>query len=287
MRRTTYLVILTKESCNKLMNFLVKQIKTWLVILSLCIPIMIIGNSLAHREGLLIGLIVSFILLFFSLYHHPKNPISEFKGKLHKGRDPWHLNENTETLCEQIKIIVPEIYILPQDAPFILVVSPTFFKASIAFSMGLLEKLSSIERETLLILALTTLKKKSEWPSSIFERCGLTLLSMLEFFEKTRIFNSILRPILQPLICLFFKLSHSPAQQLNADQYAKSFIQNPEFLAQALWKIYGALAIHELKINPCYECYFLVLPESSRRSLFQFHPNIEKRLKNLVGYFPI
>lgn len=269
------------------MNFLVKQIKTWLVILVICAPIMILGNLVAEREGLIIGLFISFVLLFFSLYHHPKNPLLEFKADLHEGRDPWRLIENATNMSAQIKLSIPDIYILPQSAPIILVISPTFFKSALAFSQGLLDKLSEQELEALLILALATLKKKSEWTSSIFERCGLTLLSFLEFFERLKIFNVILRPILQPLICLFFKLSHPPSHQLNADQFAKTFITQPETLARALWKTYGAMAIQEIKSNPCSECYFLVLPNSSRRSLFQYQPSIEKRLKNLVGYFPI
>jgi Zn-dependent protease with chaperone function len=269
------------------MSFLIKQIKTWLVILGICIPILVLGNLLADRNGLLIGLAASFILLFFSLYHHPKNPLVEFKAERHQGRDPWHLIENTLAYCDVIKLTPPDIYIIPSKQPFVLVISPTLFQPAIAFSQGLLDKLNPAELETILILSITTLKKKTEWLSSIFERCGLTLLSLLEFLDKIKIFNSILKPSFQPIICLFFKLSHPPSHQLSADQNAKNFIEEPQLLAQALWKTYGALAINELKFNPCSECYFLVLPHAASRRLFQYQPSIEKRLKNLVGYFPI
>jgi heat shock protein HtpX len=269
------------------MSFLIKQIKTWLVILGLCIPILVLGNFLGERNGLLVSLGISFVLLFFSLYYHPKNPLLEFKAEHHQGRDPWYLIENSIAYSNKIKLLPPNIYIIPNETPFILVISPTLFQPAIAFSQGLIDKLDPLELEAILILSLTTLKKKSEWLSSLFERCGLTLQSLLEFFDKIKIFNSILKPTLQPLVCLFFKLSHPPSHQLSADQNAKNFIQHPQVLAQALWKTYGALAINNIKFNPCSECYFLVLPHAASRRLFQFQPSIEQRLRNLVGYFPI
>jgi heat shock protein HtpX len=269
------------------MDFLIKQIKTWIIVLGICIPVLIISNFLNGRNGLIIGLCFSFMVLFFSLFFHPKNPLHEFRAQRQQGRDPWGLINNSIIYSNQIRIPPPEIYIIPDELPFVLVISPTLYQPAIAFSQGTLDKLTRLELESVLILSLTTLKSKSEWLSSLFERCGLTLQSFLEFFDKIKIFNSILKPFLQPIICLFFKLSHPPSHKLSADQNAKNFIQTPLALAEAVWKIYAAMALKQIKFNPCHEYYFLVLNSASSHRIFQYQPSIEKRLKNLVGYFPI
>lgn len=271
------------------MTFLIKQIKTWVILLIISFLILTASYVLGDRQGLIIGSLICFFIVFFTMFLEPTSPLTYFKAEKNYGRDPWSLLEMNDYLCSKIKMSPPEVYIIPNNEPLILVISSSLYKPAVAFSDGLLKILKTNEIEAILTLALTSLKEKDHWYSHFFERIALTLLCILENFKRISptFLHTLLNFIFEPLICLFFKLSHTISNQLFADQEAKKHLNSPTVLAHTLWNIYGSLTNNTKNYPLEIQHYLLVHPHAASRKFIPLHPTIEKRLKNLVGYFPI
>lgn len=271
------------------MNYIFKLIRTWIVLLLISFFILTMSYVIADRWGLVVGLLLSSVLVILTLFVSPSFPMLTLQGQKLAGRDPWGLLELTHRLSQQIKCPQPEVWRLPKKEPLILIIGPSLFKPSLAFSEGLLSQLKREELEAIIALSLTTLKQKSHWISQFFDRGGMTFLSLLDFLKKNSpsFFHPLWRGLLYPVICLFFKLALPISHQLKADVEAKKYLDNPFVLAQTLWKIYGSLINEDSALPFEVQHYLLIHPQTTRQSWAQLHPNIQKRLIHLVGYFPI
>jgi heat shock protein HtpX len=95
--------------------------------------------------------------------------------------------------------------------------------------------------------------------------------------------------LISPLAGFLLRLSIRPGFYLLADDFAAHLIEEPAVLAQALWKLQSYSATMPLQAPLSTAHMFIVnpLPKRGWTRHYQAQPPIEKRIKILIGYYPI
>ncbi len=271
------------------MGFILKQIKVWLVLLIIGFFILSIGYIINDRNGLIAGLLIIFGITYFTLFYQPNSIFEELKAHKIQGQDPWMLGDLNSYLCTKIPMFPPEIWICENKKPLIFIIGPAYYRPTLIFSRGLIEKFKPHEIESLMLLSLLNLRFKNNSISIFFERWALSILNFQNLLYKIFpwVIFVFIKRIIEPIVSILFKLSNPSYQQIQADNEAKKHITNPSQLAQTVWNIYGALQTEAENFSVEALHYSLIAPATPTKKIISFQPKIEDRLKNLVGYFPI
>lgn len=275
--------------------------KAWAVLSVLSVILVVSFQSWGGRQGLLWGVIIvlsiNCVLYFFNEIRLEKL----FSGQLIEGQNPWNLFELTEKLAQKARIPVPKILVISSSSPQAIAMGRNWNSATILLTDGLLNTLSPQEREAVISYQIACIKKldtlifslTSALTSFIFfmsQLGDLLLRGVLGSKEDPRSRqNHLISFFVTPFATGLVRMTIGTRRYLALDTLAASWIDDPQYLAQALWKMESYAATKPIDIPPYAAPLFIVnpltLPGWTR--YFQVHPHIELRIKNIIGYFPI
>ncbi|MCB0407580.1 MAG: hypothetical protein KDD34_05195, partial [Bdellovibrionales bacterium] len=95
--------------------------------------------------------------------------------------------------------------------------------------------------------------------------------------------------LISPLVSLFLRLEIGGSSYFKSDQLAAELNSNPHALAKALWKLHSYSLTTPLEAPIATSHLWMVSPLARKdwTSKFRIQPSIDRRIKNLVGYYPI
>ncbi|OGD79484.1 zinc metalloprotease HtpX [Candidatus Curtissbacteria bacterium RIFCSPLOWO2_01_FULL_41_28] len=273
--------------------------------------VFIFTNALGFRGPSALGfsgiaLIIAGIMNFFSYYYSDKMIMTISGAKQIPKKDNPTLFRTVENLCIASGLPMPKIYIIDDSAPNAFATGRDPKHAAIAFTTGILDKLSKLELEGVTAHELSHVGNYDTRLMTIVSILVGSVALLTDFFiritwlgggRRDRDENSsasgiimviaLVMAILAPIIATLIQLAISRKREFLADASGALLTRNPDGLADALLKIFkdkeplevaNKATAHLYIVNPFKNPHKLV---GTFANLFNTHPPIEQRVKAL------
>ena len=291
------------------------RLKTWLIMLIfaffITFIVFIFTNALGFRGPSALGfsgiaLIIAGIMNFFSYYYSDKMIMTISGAKQIPKKDNPTLFRTVENLCIASGLPMPKIYIIDDSAPNAFATGRDPKHAAIAFTTGILDKLSKLELEGVTAHELSHVGNYDTRLMTIVSILVGSVALLTDFFiritwlgggRRDRDENSsasgiimviaLVMAILAPIIATLIQLAISRKREFLADASGALLTRNPDGLADALLKIFkdkeplevaNKATAHLYIVNPFKDPHKLV---GTFANLFNTHPPIDQRVKAL------
>ncbi len=273
------------------MNF-----RIWVLIFLISSLLLFIGQFLAGRYGLMIMVIVSIVFNSYLYFFSANLILRLLKCKELDGQDSWQLSQHVEHLAQKARLPKPRVFIIQNNTPTSFSLGRNQFNAIIILSEGLLDKFNAEEIRAVVGHEVARIKNSYIFAFTSLAFLAYILNSFGHFGDKILPWNwRKSKPhLLMTLFfqnCLWFivRLIIFPQNYHFNDQTASQLIESSKDLASTIWKLDSYAHTNPMSILPTTEFLYIVNPLTSERSNchFNFHPELEDRIKKLVGYFPI
>lgn len=275
--------------------------KAWAFLATLSLTLIVLGHMLLGREGLLIGLTLALGINSFVYFYEDRRVVSLFRGRLLEGQDPWGILKMARRLAVKARVPMPKVLVIPEDSPQSLVVGRSFTHGTILITEGLLQRFSEKEIEAIMAYQLASIRTLNTLTFAVGSFICSLILSVAEtldtilrvlIVEKKNpnyALSHLFTRLSAPLVGFLLRLSIRPNFYLVADDLAAHMIEEPSLLAHALWKLQSYASTLPLDVPLSTAHMFVVnpLPDRGWTRHFQAQPPIEKRIRTLIGYYPI
>lgn len=292
------------------------KFKTWLIMFLfaafITVLVYIFTNALGYEGPTALGftgiaLIIAGLMNFFSYYASDKIVMAISKAKQIQKKDNPELFRIVENLSIAKGIPMPNVYIIDDTAPNAFATGRDPHHAAIAFTTGILSKLSKLELEG---VAAHELSHVSNYDTRL-----MTIVSILvgmvallaDFFLRITFWGggnrddndnkssgaavilalAFVLAILSPIIATLIQLSISRKREFLADASGSILTRNPDALAEALLKISKDPEPLEVA-NKATAHLYITNPLKNHKdaigwfaNLFNTHPPIQERVKAL------
>jgi heat shock protein HtpX len=275
--------------------------KAWTFLTALSLTLIVLGHMVLGREGLLIGLTLALGINSFVYFYEDRRVVALFKGRLLEGQDPWGLLKIARRLAVKARVPVPKVIVIPEKSPQSLVVGRSFTHGTILITEGLLQRFSEKEIEAIMAYQLASIRTLNTLTFAVGSFICSLLLSFAEaldtilrvlIVEKKNpnyAMSHLFTRLISPLVGLLLRLSIRPNFYLIADDYAAHLIEEPLLLAHSLWKLQSYASTIPLAAPISTAHMFIVnpLPDRGWTRHYQAQPTVEKRIRTLIGYYPV
>ncbi len=272
-------------------------LRTTFLLTALTLFLVIVGQYLGGRNGMVIGLgfaIASNAFAYFfsdkiALYSSGAQPVS--REQLPR------LYEVMERLAAKANLPVPKLYVIPEAAPNAFATGRNPRHASVAVTQGLLQLLNDDELEGVIAHELSHVRNYDILISSVAATLAgaITFLAHIGFWfgggdregrdRQGGGILTILLMFLAPLGATLLQLGLSRQREYSADETGAHMVGHPYGLISALQKL-GAYnnRIPTTTISPSTSALCIVKPlfgSGTFSSLFSTHPPLEDRIATL------
>jgi len=279
------------------------QIRTALLMVLLTVLIMVIGQWVGGRQGMIIALVIAAGMNFFSYWFSDKIVLRMYSAQEVGPQDSPALYGMVQELCRRANLPMPKVYVIPQDAPNAFATGRNPEHAAVAVTQGLLKLMSREEAMGVLAHELAHVRNRDILIGSIAATMAGAIMMLANMARWSAIFGGgyrdreeggggggglglIVMSILAPLGAMLIQMAISRSREYMADATGATFAGTPEGLARALEKL-GAYSkqLPMAEASPSTAHMFIVNPLSggSLMSLFSTHPPLEERIARLRG----
>ena len=271
-------------------------IKTFLFLLLVSCLLLILGYVLYGRQGLLVGFVLAVSWNLFIYFYSDQKLRDLFACREIEGADPWQICQNVGQLASQAGIPTPKVFIHDGPTPTAFSIGKSWSSASIVISKNLTQILSPNELKAILAHEIFHIKQLDILTFGVgmalfnFFICPGLLLDRLIRFKKgsvTAQHIGFFTTLLIPLALFVLKGVINFKGDYLADDFASQATQNPEYLANALWKLTAYRQARPLNIPIAMAHIFIVNPLQNSDRYFHSMPNTESRIRHLVSRYPL
>lgn len=281
-------------------------IRAWSFLILISLTLIVLGDVLLGREGLLISLSVVLSINAYVYFFEDERVLRLFKTRPIEGQDPWGFRLRLKKVCKEMRVPIPEAYILPHSSPQALILGRSLNKSTLILTEGFFEKLTAEEREATYMYLLANVKNYNSLAFCVGSFMVSSLLAtsnLLDMFFRFLIFEkknpeqAISQPftrIIAPIAGIFLKLSIRPSFYFSSDQLAAEYLSasktcSEKDLATALWKLSSYSYTEPFPCPLCTSHMFIVNPLTTQSWNRYFHaqPNADNRIRALIGHYPI
>jgi len=289
------------------------RLKTWLIMLFFAFFVTLVFYIFASAYGFNapsalgisgIALIIAGIMNFFSYYTSDKIVMAISGAKQIQKKDNQDLFRTVENLCIASGLPMPKIYIIDDTAPNAFATGRDPKHAAIAFTTGILSKLSKLELEGVTAHELSHVGNYDTRLMTIVSILVGTVALAADFFLRISFYSrgdrdndrggnaiflalGLVMAILAPVVATLIQLAISRKREFLADASGVLLTRNPDSLANALLKISRDKEPLEAA-NKATAHLYIANPLKNQKnaiglfaSLFNTHPPIEERVKAL------
>jgi heat shock protein HtpX len=256
-----------------------------------------IGYLLGGQTGMLIALVVSVGMNFFSYWNSDKMVLRMHGARQVDRAEAPEFYDMIAELSKRADLPMPKLYIMDNPQPNAFATGRNPQNAAVAATTGLLQNLSRDEIEGVMAHELAHVKNRDTLTMTVTATIA-GAISMLAnfamFFGGSRDRNNglgaigtILLMILAPLAAMIVQMAISRTREYSADRLGAQISGQPRALASALSKISGLAHRVEnqtAEANPATAHMFIINPLSGARmdNLFSTHPATENRIDALM-----
>lgn len=271
--------------------------KTALLLTLLSALLLLIGDLLGGRLGLMIAFAIAIAMNFGSYWFSDKVVLRMYKAGEVGPEHPLHAM--TARLAQQAGLPMPRVYVIPDASPNAFATGRNPQHAAVAATEGILRLLSERELEGVIAHELAHIKHRDILIGSIAATAAATIMVVAGMARWAFIFGGfggrderddsnplamLAMAILAPLAATMIQMAISRSREFAADRRAAQIVGSPYGLADALRKIDAAARRVPLDANPATAHMFIMKPFSVRgmAKLFSTHPPTEQRIERLL-----
>ena len=278
-------------------------LKTALLLTSLTLFLLFVGQYFGGRNGMLIALAIAVAMNFFSYFYSDKLALSMYRAQPATREQLPRVYSVVEQMTQRIGLPMPKIYVILSESPNAFATGRNPQHASVAVTQGILNLLTDEELAGVLAHELGHVRNRDILTSSIAATLAGAITILAQTGRFAMIFGgfggggnnrdregggiaALFMLILAPIAATLIQLAVSRAREYEADATGAHMTGNPYALASALQKLDAYSKRLPLNATPSTAHLFIVAPLISGASfanLFSTHPPIAKRIERLVG----
>ncbi|HZT38315.1 MAG TPA: zinc metalloprotease HtpX [Bryobacteraceae bacterium] len=274
-------------------------LKTAILLGLLSAILLVAGEALGGRQGLLIALVLAAVMNFTGYFFSDRIALATYSAQ------PVTPTENSEIyarvypvvhgLAMRMGIPMPKLWVIPQDAPNAFATGRNPQHASVAFTVGILQLMNDQELEAVIAHELGHVLHRDILISSVAATiaAAITYLGHMAFFmgggrrddreEGGSPVGALFMMILAPIAAAFIQMAISRSREFSADEASAKYTNRPDYLISALRKLEAWNRRIPMDADPATAHMFIVKPFTgeSLMNLFSTHPSTEKRIARL------
>lgn len=276
------------------------QIKTALLLGLLTALILVVGQAMGGRQGLVIAFFMALVMNLGSYWFSDKIVLSMYGARELSPADAPGLHAMVEELAHNAGIPKPRVMIVPQEAPNAFATGRNPEHGVVCVTDGIMRLLSPEELRGVLAHELGHIKNRDILVQSIAAVLGGAVVMMANMLQWGAIFGmgrsndeegggsgvlgGLLMAILAPIAASLIQMAISRSREYLADATGARISGTPLALAGALGKLETYAQRIPMHANPATENMFIVNPFAgmSMASLFSTHPPTEERIRRLL-----
>jgi len=271
-------------------------VKTTFLLAALTVILVLIGNVVGGRSGMMIAFGLALVMNFVSYWYSDKIVLKMYKAQETTERDNPKLYSIVRNMTQRMGIPMPKVYIIPMETPNAFATGRNPEHAAVAVTTGILDILNTDELEGVLAHELAHVEHRDILISTIAATIAgaITILASMARWaaifgiggrdENNNIVGMLAMAILAPIAAMMIQMAVSRSREYHADEGGAKISKKPLALASALEKLEtyskrrpmqqaNANTAHLFIVNP--------LTKKSFASLFRTHPATEERIKRL------
>lgn len=277
------------------------QLKTAFLLAVMTALILLIGQLMGGRQGMIIAMIFAGGMNFFSYWYSDKIVLKMYRAEeASPDREPV-VYDMVKTLSERAQLPMPKVYIIPKDTPNAFATGRNPQHAVVAVTRGLLNLMSRDEVMGVIAHELAHVKNRDILIGTIAATMAGAIMMLATMARWSALFGGmrsddnegggmgaigmIAMSIIAPMAAMVVQMAVSRSREYLADATGAKISGNPEGLAGALEKLGAYSGRMPMNANPSTAHMFIVNPLSGKslQSLFSTHPPIEERVARLRG----
>ncbi len=279
------------------------QLKTTVLLAGMTVLIMLAGNLMGGRQGMIIALLLAAGMNFFSYWFSDKMVLKMYRAHEVTAQDAPDLYGMVQTLARQASLPMPKVYIIPQEAPNAFATGRNPDHAVVAVTQGLLKLMNRQEIMGVLAHELAHVKNRDILIGTIAATMAGAIMMLASMARWSAIFGGMSRDddnggggaigmivmaIVAPVAAMIIQMAVSRSREYLADATGARIAGSPEGLAKALEKLGAYSRQIPMAANPSTAHMFIVNPLSGKslQNLFSTHPPMEERISRLRGVRP-
>ena len=275
------------------------SIRTGILLAALTVLVMIIGNLLGGRQGMIIAFFFAIIMNFGSYWFSDKIVLRIYRAKPVSEAEAPDLHRIVRQLAQQAGLPMPKVCIMPSESPNAFATGRNPQHAVVAVTQGILRLLDENEIKGVLAHELAHVKHRDILIGSIAATMAGAIMMIASMARWAALFGFggrddddgggmiglIAMSILAPIAAMLIQMAISRSREYAADAAGASFAGSPNGLASALQKISSASRQIPMKAEPATAHMFIMNPLSGKSlmNLFSTHPPVEQRIRRLTG----
>ncbi len=274
--------------------------KTMLLFVALAAVLMLVGGAVAGRQGLIIALVISIGINFFSYWFSDKIVLASYRAKPLSEAEAPRAHAVLAQLSQAAGIPKPPLYHTPESSPNAFATGRDPQHAVVCVTDGILDLLDEEELKGVLGHELAHVKHRDILIGTVAASIASTIMFIASMARWAAIFGGfgggrdregggnpialLVAAVVAPLAALLIQMAISRSREYGADESGAQFAGNPYGLANALKKLQTVSARIPLKASPATAHMFIVKPFTGGGmfNLFATHPPIEKRIARLM-----
>lgn len=261
--------------------------------------ILLCGQLIGGRSGMLIALVLAALLNFGSYWFSDKIVLARYRAKPVSESEAPRLHAMLDRLVARAGLPKPTLYILPEKVPNAFATGRNPRHAAVAVTAGLLEAMEQEEVEGVIAHELGHVKNRDILISSVAATVAGAITVLASFARWGAVFGSfgsrderggsmlsmLVMAIFAPIAALVIQMAVSRSREYAADATAAQIVGHPNGLARALQKLGQYNQRVPLDASPATSHLFIVMPLSGGGlgRLFSTHPPVEERIRRLLG----
>lgn len=261
--------------------------------------LLIIGDIMGGKDGVVVALIFAGIMNFFSYWFSDKLVMAMMRGQEVLPDELPYLHSMVEKLAQSAGIPKPRIYIVPSPSPNAFATGRNPSHSAVAVTEGILRLLSREELEGVLAHEIAHIKNRDTLISTISATIAGAIMFLAYMARWAVVFGGmggrdndrrsgalfyLLIGVLAPIAAMLIQFAISRAREFEADATGARIAGNPYGLASALRKLAEGVLRIPMQTSPATSHMFIVNPLSGGgiAKLFSTHPPIEERIRRLL-----
>ena len=257
-----------------------------------------LGYLLGGQTGMFMALLFAGVMNLGSYWYSHKIVLSMYRAApLQRSQAPG-LFDTVARLARQAGLPMPEVYLIPEQAPNAFATGRNPEHAVVAVTQGLLNLMDQEELEGVIAHELGHIKNRDILISTIAATLAGAIMWIASIARFSAFFGGsddeegglgfvgvMVVSMLAPVAAMIVQMAVSRSREYLADATSASITGNPGGLARALSKLGAYSSRGQVNANPSTAHMFIVTPLTGRQmmNLFSTHPPIEERVARLSG----
>jgi heat shock protein HtpX len=275
--------------------------KTMLLFVALGALLMIIGGAVAGRAGVLVALVISLGINFFSYWFSDKIVLMSYSAQELTEAEAPRVHAVVAQLSQAAGIPKPKVYRVPEASPNAFATGRDPQHAVVAVTDGILELLDEEELKGVLGHELAHVKHRDILIGTVAASIASAVMFIASMARWAAIFGGmggrddreggtnplalLVAAVVAPIAAMLIQMAISRSREYGADEAGARFAGNPYGLASALKKLQAMSMRIPLRASPATAHMFIVKPFTGGGifELFATHPPMEKRIARLMA----